>query len=118
MKKSMAWSVIVCFFVGMVGLTGCFSSGPSDAEVIESLKIITSQAEADPNIRIISPLQIVERGSRTSEGFWPVKVKYTVMKDSEKRDISMIVWFNKAQDSMGKSIWQFKLADIPQVTAN
>ena len=85
--------------------------GPSDEEVIQAINNTGLFSGAVGKFSLKSPIEILERESRTSDGSWPVKVRMTVsfampgQQESKPMVRTSTFYFHKSKDSSGKTIW-------------
>ncbi len=90
-------------------ITGCTSlTGPSDEEAIKAIN--DSGILKSGGFTVTSPIVVLEKGSRTKEGTWPVKVKLTmtmVLPNGQKatKEITPVFNIHKSKDSTGKTVW-------------
>jgi len=112
--RVMVFSLLLSLSALLVNGAGCSSLfRPSDEEVIRAIN--DSGILKSDNFTIISPLVIVERGSKNEDGSWTFRVKMTMTmtlpsgKISEPRVNEPYFRIYKAKDSSGKSVWKARL---------
>gem|GEM_PF-5138434 len=99
-------------FMSVLNVISCAKLfGPSDEEVIQAINNTGLFSGGSEKFSLKSPIEILERGSRTSDGSWPVTVRMTVtftmpgQQESKPMVRTSIFYFHKSKDSSGKTTW-------------
>lgn len=94
----------------IISVGGCSRfSGPSDEEVLKAID--ASGILKSNTFSITGPLMIVDRGGRSKDGSWLVKVKLTLRMQkpdgtmTEPTEKTVSVKILKGKDAAGKSTW-------------
>jgi hypothetical protein len=97
----------------VVNVLGCSRiSGPSDEEVIKAINDSGLFSGGVEKFTLKSPIVILEKGRRNSDGSWLVKVKmtftYTMVDGHESKlmDREPVFRLSKSKDSSGKTVWK------------
>jgi hypothetical protein len=110
--KTIYYLAFLLLMVSAFSFSGCSKlSGPSDAEAI---KAISENEFFAHEVTLQPPVVVMDKGSRTKNGDWPVtvKVKFTfATKDGVSAPVEKTLVFNlrKAKDSAGKDTWKAAL---------
>lgn len=113
-RKAMGFAMFFVLLALTLNGAGCSRfSQPSDAEVLKAID--DSGILKGNSFTITSPVVIVERLKRNSDGSWPVRVKMTMTMllpngtVSEPRENITNFRIFKAKDGSGKNIWKSRL---------
>ena len=114
MKSRMKYiSLFLLIIVYAFSSAGCANlSGPTDEDVIKAIKDSGRFAGGFGGLTLQAPIVVLEKGSRTKDGFWPVKAKvvftYYVSKEkaSAPEEKTLDLKMYKAKDRAGKTIWK------------
>lgn len=112
--KGHAKVIVVYFLMIITALTtvSCVKLfGPTDEEAVQAITATGLFSGGVEKFTLKSPIVVLEKGGRNSDGSWPVKVKMTVsFTMADGREIKPLVKtsvFNlrKTKDKSGKSVW-------------
>jgi hypothetical protein len=105
---------VVYLLLFVLGLTVTISCSrflrPSNEEALKAID--DSGLLKGDGFKVLSPLTIVEWGTRTKDGAWPVKVKMTITmrmpngQMSEPKENTALFRIFKANDSAGHIAWK------------
>ncbi len=101
-------SLLLIIAVAFLG-AGCSNfSGPSDDDVIKAID--ESGILKGAGFTVAAPIVVVEKGKRSKDGTWPVKIKLTMTMDmgngkTTTRVTTPIFSIHKSTDSAGKTVW-------------
>jgi hypothetical protein len=91
--------------------SGCsLFSAPNDAEVLKAIE--DSGILKSDSFSVTGPPVIVNKGSRDKEGYWPVRVKLTMIMQrpdgskTEPKETTTTFRIRKVKDASGKSVWK------------
>ncbi len=119
-------SVIMIVTLSALTVFGCSKFfAPKDEEIIKAVQ--NSSLFMGGFITLQSPVTIVEKMSRGSDGKWPVKVKITLSYKSNKalsfkshpnnakpvevtEEKTLIFKLSKVEDGTGKKVWKAEIA--------
>jgi hypothetical protein len=94
---------------------GCFKLfGPSDEEVVKAIIDTGLFSGGTEKFTLKSPIVIIEKGNRNSDGSWPVTVKMTVSftmaagREIEPMEKTSVFKLYKSKDNSGKTVWTAK----------
>jgi hypothetical protein len=109
------FSALLLFTLCMLTASGCsYFFRPSDEEVVKAITDTGLFSGGAEKFTLQSPIEILEKGIRNSDGSWPVKVKMTVsfamadgreVKPMEKTSVFKLY---KSKDNSGKTVWTAK----------
>ena len=103
-------SLLIILVFNVIGCSRVL--GPSDEEAIKAINDIGIFAGGVEKFTLKSPMVILSRGSRNSDGSWPVTVKMTLtytMADGHEREAkerTSTYRLYKSKDSSGKTVWK------------
>lgn len=86
--------------------------GPSDADVIKAIE--DSGLLKSEGFKVTQPPVVVEKGKKTVDGSWPVKVRLSLtvtMANGQTKQMETTPTFRllKVKDSTGKTVWKASL---------
>ncbi|HUJ18147.1 MAG TPA: hypothetical protein VL197_09150 [Nitrospirota bacterium] len=118
MKNKVAiYFVFLLLIVSAFNFSGCSRLfGPSDEDVIKAVNESAAFKGGLSGLTLQPPIKILEKGSRKSDGAWPVKVKVTFTAYMSKDKISapmertLVYDMRKTKDSTGKTVWTASVA--------
>lgn len=90
-------------------------SQPSDEEIIKAIDDSGVMKRADGSLTVVPPIKVVEKGKRSKNGSWPVKVKFALkykMKDGRTTpptETTSSFRIFEEKDNAGKFVWKAQL---------
>jgi hypothetical protein len=95
----------------VISVAGCSRFlGPSDEDILKAIE--ASGILKSAMVNVTGPLAVVGRGGRTKEGYWPVKVKLTLVMQkpdgsmTEPREQTASFKIMPIKDTAGKRAWK------------
>jgi hypothetical protein len=96
-------------------VSGCsLFSGPTDAEALQAIE--DSGILKSDSFSVMSPPVVVNKGRRDKDGYWPVRVKMTMIMQkpdgskTEPKETTTTFKMRKVKDAAGRSVWKARLA--------
>jgi hypothetical protein len=116
MRYSMKVLSALLLMVLAFNAAGCSKLfGPSNDDILKAIN--DSGTFKSSGFTVTSPITIVEKGDKRSDGSWPVKVKFKLSfmytKDGvtapRESETTTTVYLSKSKDASGKTVWVARL---------